>query len=189
MVFTLDATAQTYRPMPHVQLRGGNLDATQSRMIHGQIAAVLTNANTVLLQEYEPGKTNLIMVKNVTNGVAGQQWGCVAKQRGFVDYQGFQLQLWEMVTIPSRPTEISGDIVAVLTNAVVVQEFDSVPSAYGANEYGQRIVTHYTKNPTIKVMVQNVNITNRAEGETVSYRAMREGVTNYQGHTLELWTH
>lgn len=129
------------------------------------------------------------MVHNVTNAAVGQRWSYSnATRNGFVTYQGYQLQLWENPSPHSKPPEVEGKIAAVLTNAVVVQEFERVPSAYGLNEYGHNVAIDYMQKPTAKVVVQNVNTANAAEGDSVNYKVMRDGVTNYDGHTLQLWT-
>jgi hypothetical protein len=79
--------------------------------------------------------------------------------------------------------------VAVLSNSIVAQEFERVPAAYGANEYGQRVVTGFNKIPGMKFVVQNYETTNAAVGETIWVKAIRVGTTDYNGQRLELWDH
>lgn len=94
----------------------------------------------------------------------------------------------EPYTIQSKKWEAAGgDILAVLNNAIVVQKVTKVPAAYGKNEYGQRIVTAYTKIPDLKYVLLNYPTKNAAVGESIWVRAMRAGTTNYNGETLELW--
>lgn len=82
---------------------------------------------------------------------------------------------------------IGGDIVAVLTDKIVVQTVTKTPAAYGANEYGQRIVTAFKKIPGLKFVVQNYREKDAAVGESIWVKAIRNGVTNYNGEVLELW--
>ena len=90
-------------------------------------------------------------------------------------------------TITARRENINGDIVAVLNNGIVVQEFTKTPAAYGHNEYGQRIVTAFTKTPSIKLVLINYKDTNAAVGETILEPARRIGTAKYKGDVLELW--
>ena len=54
-------------------------------------------------------------------------------------------------TITARRENISGDIVAVLNNGIVVQEFTRTPAAYGQNEYGQRYCHSLYENARLKI--------------------------------------
>jgi hypothetical protein len=88
-----------------------------------------------------------------------------------------------------RWDDVGGDVLEVLTNGIVLQKYDRVPAAYGANEYGQRIVTAYDKIPGLKLVVQNYDTKNTAVGETIWVRAIQVGTIDYKGQKLELWDH
>jgi hypothetical protein len=90
-------------------------------------------------------------------------------------------------SITARRENINGDIVAVLNNGIVVQEFTRTPAAYGQNEYGQRIVTAFTKTPSLKLVLINYKNANAAVGETILEPARRIGTAKYNGDVLELW--
>jgi hypothetical protein len=80
-----------------------------------------------------------------------------------------------------------GEIMAVLDNEIVVQEFQEVAAEHGANEYGQRIVTATDKIYGLKFIIKNPQEKNPAVGELAVDRVMKIGTENYHGETLELW--